>query len=146
MARQQLRKSNHLVALLTQIPESFLDDGCSNSPDSIFGFNLRWACRLHDWRYCGRCHPPGRMTQADRLLADKEIKQYIGQALPWRWRWVKYVYFAVLRRAGGTTAWNSCGPAPWGVTENQHDRDVCRHNIERPEWMDARTPPGAPAP
>ena len=129
MSREQLPKSVRLVAQLAKIPDEFIDDGCSNSPDSIFGFDLSWACRKHDWSYCTRCHFAGTMTQHDRLIADTEIRIDISAALPWRWRWVKYVYYRVLRLAGGTEAWNSCGPT------SENEEGYCRHNMPRPDWM-----------
>ncbi len=124
--RKQLPKPAAAVQILERIPKRFLDDGCSNSPDSVFGFDFRWACRIHDWEYCSRCHKAGRTTQTNRRFADREIKLFIGSALPWRWRWVRFVYYRVLKVAGGVDAWNSCG----------HTKgELCRHNMPMPGWM-----------
>ena len=105
------------------IPERFVDDGCSNSPDGWFGFNFRWACRIHDWKYCSRCHPLVSMTQYYRKLADKELQRNISASLPWRWKWVSRIYKFEVRRHGGTSAWNSCGPRVGAL---------CRHNMRWP--------------
>ena len=78
------------AALLAEIPDSFIDDGCSNSPDSIWGFRFRWACRIHDWRYCSRAHAAGTMHYANKMVADDELYDFIGSSLPWRWRWVRW--------------------------------------------------------
>ncbi len=122
--RKQTRLSARATEVLSMIPRRFVDDGCSNSPDSIFGFDLRFACRIHDWRYCSRCHPPMNMRQWNRDQADRELKQNIKAALPWRWRWIGWVFRAVVHRYGGTTAWDSCG---------HKVGHICRHNMKTPD-------------
>ena len=112
--------------LAEEIPEHFLDDGCSNSPDRIFGFDFRWSCKIHDWRYCGRCHPAGTMHYQNKLTADQELRENLKASLPWRWRWVSRVYWRGVQIGGGFDAWNSCGP---------ENGDACRHGIARPTWM-----------
>ena len=111
---------------LREIPSEFSDDGCTNSPDSVFGFKFRWACRIHNWRYCSRCHPPGTMHYESKLKADAELARYIGSSLPFRWRWVRRIYLRGVHVGGGFDAWNSCGP---------EDGDTCRHGIAMPDWM-----------
>lgn len=113
-------------SVLEKIPARFKDDGCSSSPDSLFGFEFRWACRIHDWRYCTRCHRAGSMTQAARRRGDEELGGNIRSTLPWRWRWVRWIYQTVVRRHGGTSAFDSCGPVVG---------KVCRHNMSPPSWM-----------
>lgn len=142
-ARTQLPQSEALRARLAKIPDGFISDGCSNSPDSIFGFDLAWACELHDCDYCSRCHEAGDMTQSRRREADLRLRRYIGEALPWRWRWIKWVYWRVLKTAGGVDAWNSCGPNPWGDPTELNEAEfalyqagLCRHGIARPEWQE----------
>jgi hypothetical protein len=112
--------------LLDEIPDYFIDDGCSNSPDTIWGFDLRPFCKIHDWRYCGRSHPAGTMHYANKLVADDELAENIGSALPWRWRFVRILYLRGVQIGGGFDAWNSCGP---------EDGELCRHNVELPAWM-----------
>lgn len=115
------------MAVLAGIPAGFVDDGCSNSPDAWFRFDFRWACRIHDWRYCSRCHPAREMTQAGRTRADQELGMNIRAALPWRWRWVASIYQFEVWRWGGMAAWDSCGPEAG---------NRCRHGMpERPEWL-----------
>ncbi len=106
--------------LLRTIPRGFRDDGCSNAPDSVFGFRFRWVCRLHDWRYCTRCHPPGVLTQGWRHMADRELRSFISASLPWRWRWLKWAYYGGVWWAGGIEAFDSCG---------RDVGDFCRHGI-----------------
>jgi hypothetical protein len=111
---------------LREIPKNFVDDGCSNSPDGWFGFEFQWACRIHDYRYCTRCHDPGTMTYGMKLFADNELKRNIRYSLPWRWRWVRYVYHAGVWFGGNFSAWDSCGPDAG---------EVCRHGMSQPDWM-----------
>jgi len=113
-------------AVLALIPTEFVDDGCSNSPDRWFRFNFRWACRVHDWRYCTRCHPPYEMTQDGRHFADEELATNIRMSLPWRWRWLRFVYEFAVYRYGGVEAWNSCG---------YRRGERCRHNMTLPPWL-----------
>lgn len=114
------------VALLGQIPREFADDGCSSSPDSWFGFNFRFACRIHDWRYCTRAHPAGSMGYGAKVAADYELEQHVRASLPWRWRWVGWLYRGATLFAGGWGAFDSCGPEVG---------DRCRHGLAPPEWM-----------
>jgi hypothetical protein len=132
--RRQLPPSVKACALLEAIPDEFNDDGCSSSPDRMWWFGwwwFRWACRIHDWRYCGRCHPPGTMNQAARRRGDIELGGFIRQSVP-TWAWpVASLYRLAVRRHGGRSAWNSCGP----TAENA--AGLCRHGIGQPQWMRA---------
>lgn len=113
--------------LLAEIPEEFVDDGCSTAPDALFGFRLGWACRIHDWMYCTRAWPAGTMDQHHRKHADDLLGEMIRQALPWRWRFVGWIYRAAVRRHGGHAAFDSCGGEAG---------ERCRHNLPRPGWME----------
>lgn len=124
--RKMSRPDPKAAKLLEQIPQLFHDDGCSNSPDGLFGFNFRWACRIHDWMYCTRCHKPGLMNYHRKLVADRVLKINIAAALPFRWRWVKHVYYAAVYVAGGLGSFNSCGRSAG---------ERCRHNMPIPDWM-----------
>ncbi|MCI0408176.1 MAG: phospholipase [Acidobacteria bacterium] len=126
MNRWQRPPSPIAVALLRDIPEEFVDDGCSAAPDGWLGFDFRYACRIHDWAYCTRAHPAGHMTQAHRHWADHLLGVLIAAALPWPWRWVGWTYRLMVHRHGGTTAYDSCGPEAG---------ERCRHNLPRPRWM-----------
>lgn len=127
--REQLPIPEDAKKLLEQINRDFPDfisDKCSNSPDSLFGFDFSWACTIHDYKYCSRCHSPGALTYNAKIKADKELEQHIDDALPFRWSWVKYVYYVAVWRYGGMGAFNSCGPEV-GYK--------CRHNIVAPDWQ-----------
>ena len=112
--------------ILRKIPPHFRDDGCSNSPDRWMGWDLRWACRIHDWRYCTRAHRAGTMTALRRARADKELRLNLRAFLPWRWRWLGWAYYVGVWRYGGMGSWDSCD-----ATAGK----LCRHNMPMPEWM-----------
>lgn len=124
--RSQLPIPEEAKILLRKIPPQFLDDGCSNSPDSIFGFNLRWACRIHDWYGCTRCHLPGSRTLTKMKEGNRLFRKFVGASLPYRWAWIKWVYYYSVKRFNGDESWDSCGSEA-GFR--------CRHNMPRPEWM-----------
>ena len=111
---------------LAAIPEDFVDDGCSNALDSLFGFVFAWACRIHDFYYCTRCWPAGRMTWGHKVVADNKLKLYMRASLPLRWRWVRYAYKTAVFAFGGFGSFDSCGPAAG---------ERCRHNMPAPGWM-----------
>lgn len=111
------------------IPDSFVDDGCSNSPDSICGTWIRPACRIHDWRYCTRCHPQGTMCKEHRKAADKELRASLAKLLPWWNQWVRWIYWRAVRRFGSLHAYDTCG---------QSAGDFCRHGMPMPLWMNAQ--------
>lgn len=123
---RQLPIPPRALELLSQIPASFCDDGCSRSPDAWFGFDFRWACRIHDWRYCTRAHAAGAMHYGAKVAADYELEQHLRASLPWRWRWAGWIYKAATLFAGGWGAFDSCGTE---VGER------CRHGLEIPAWM-----------
>ena len=124
--REQLPIPEDAKRLLELIPKDFISDGCSDSPDSLFGFNFTWACKIHDWSFCTRCHNPGTRTYAAEAQANSRLKRHIDSALPFRWSWVKYIYYTAVWRYGGMGAYNSCGPEA-GFR--------CRHGQLQPEWM-----------
>ncbi len=110
------------VQILEGIPEDFVADGCTSSPDSFFGYSLRWACRIHDWRYCSRCNP--LPTYEGRLAADVELRENIQAALPWVFAWVGWVYYGGARQFG-VDAWGSC---------DAHSSRPCRHGVAVTYW------------
>lgn len=112
--------------ILAKIPQGFVTDGCSSAPDSILGRDLRWCCKIHDWRYCTRAHRAGAMNFKARTYADKELGWHIRDQLPFGLRWVSWLYYRVTYRLGGMGAFNSCGPQ---VGKR------CRHNLKMPDWM-----------
>jgi hypothetical protein len=112
---------------LDEVPGRFQDNGCSMSPDSIFNTSIRWACRIHDYRYCSRAQEPGSMTDPQRKRADKELKRNLGLGLPWYSRWARWVYFTAVRLFGaGDHSFDSC---------DYHVGVLCRHNMPIPLWM-----------
>jgi hypothetical protein len=114
------------LSLLASIPKEFRDDGCSNALDSWFGFDFAWACRIHDWRYCTRCHQAGSMDYACKVRDDRELQAFVACCLPWRWKWLGRVYKRAVLIAGGWNAYDSCGPEKGAL---------CRHGMPMPRWM-----------
>jgi hypothetical protein len=113
----------------------FTDDGLSLFPDEWFGFDFSWAGRIHDWEYCSRAHQAGSMGVRAKKRADKRIGRLVSSALPWRWKVLgPVVRFGVWR--GGYGSYNSCGPVPYGATDEQLVAGRCRHELDRPDWMD----------
>jgi hypothetical protein len=122
-----LENAYFLLAVIRSYFPGFSDDGCTVSPDGLFGYDFSWACRIHDWRYCTRCHPPGSMSRLARRFADEELRMHMRASLPWYTRgWVPLVYRLVVRFFGRFGAWDSCGPEAG---------DLCRHQIPMPAWM-----------
>jgi hypothetical protein len=122
--RQVARAAYHA---LNDIPDRFIDDGCSYSPDSIFHNEIGWACRIHDYRYCSRSMGPRDMEPHLRLAADKELRANIALSVPKWLGWIRWLYYRAVRHFGSQTSWDSCG----------YDAGVrCRHNLLRPRWMD----------
>lgn len=114
-------------AILDLIPSDFVDDGCSCSPDSLMGTDIKWACRIHDWRYCTRAHRPGRMTTDYRKKADRELRGNLRAGMPWYSQWTRVLYYWAVRRWGsGDNSFDSCGPAAGSY---------CRHGMAQPPWM-----------
>jgi hypothetical protein len=109
--------------ILANIPAHFVDDGCSSSPDSWFGYDFRWACRIHDYMWCTRAHALGTMTKEWKLKGDLLLRRCIAAALPRRWRWLSFLYYRGVRRA----AWpfNTCQKG-----------DTCRHGLTYQDWLD----------
>jgi hypothetical protein len=130
-----LERPAWIQQLLERVPEGFADDGCSRGPDRVFRFDLRHACRLHDWRGCTRCHGPGDLTLDRMIEANLELERIIADALPWRWRWLKWPYYWAVKRFNGDVAWDSCGPNPRGASAGQIAQGLCRHSMPEPEWM-----------
>ena len=124
--RTQFPPSDLLCTKLEQIPDEFVDDGCSNVRDGFLGWNFRPACRAHDADYCTRLWPAGAMTQAHRTVADRDLRDGIKAMLPWRYRWVGWCYRLGVHLGGGVSAFDSCGPTSGGR---------CRHNMPMPQWM-----------
>lgn len=133
--RAQLELPDQARRILEIIPARFVDDGCTNAPDSLFGFDLRWACRIHDWEFCTRCHPPGSMTLQAMYDANDRLRRFVGESLPWRWGWIKHVYYAAVVRFAGDYSWDSCGYRPVGASEDQLKKGLCRHGMESPIGM-----------
>ena len=124
--RRANRIAFYLMWIATEFP-SFKDDGLSFFPDWIYArWGLWRAGRVHDWLYCGRCHPMGTMDQRARRFADRALRQHARELLPW---WLSIaplaLYFGV-RVGGGGKAWNSCG---------YYAGELCRHNQPRPNWQ-----------
>ena len=136
--RSQRPIPEEATAILAEIDRTtpgFSDDGLSLFPDRWFGFDFKWAGRIHDWEYCSRAHPAGAMGVRAKKRADRRIGRLVRAALPWRWKVLGTVVRLGVWR-GGYGSYNSCGPVPYGATDEQLVGGLCRHAILRPDWMD----------
>lgn len=77
-------------------------DGCSNSPDNPFGFNLVKACYRHDFGY-RNYKRQGRFTEANRLTIDNKFKSDMYTICNGNWACNRFadVYYAAVRQFGG---------------------------------------------
>lgn len=136
--RSQRPIPKEATQLLDEIAEKtpeFKDDGLSMFPDRWFGFNFSWAGRIHDWEYCSRAHAAGAMVVRAKKRADQRIGRLVRSALPWRWKLLGTIVRLGVWR-GGYGSYNSCGPLPFGATDEQLVSGKCRHDLDLPDWMD----------
>lgn len=77
-------------------------DGCSNSPDNPFGFNLVKACYRHDFGY-RNYKAQGRFTDDNRLAIDNNFKDDMYEVCDGNWACDRFadVYYAAVRQFGG---------------------------------------------
>jgi len=77
-------------------------DGCSNSPDNPFGFNLVKACYRHDFGY-RNYKRQGRFTEGNRLTIDNKFKSDMYEICNGNWACNRFadVYYAAVRQFGG---------------------------------------------
>lgn len=77
-------------------------DGCSNSPDNPFGFNLVKACYRHDFGY-RNYKRQGRFTEANRLSIDNNFKHDMYTVCNGNWACDRFadIYYAAVRQFGG---------------------------------------------
>ena len=50
-----LENAYFLLAVIRSYFPGFSDDGCTVSPDGLFGYDFSWACRIHAARVSGSC-------------------------------------------------------------------------------------------
>jgi len=77
-------------------------DGCSNSPDNPFGFNLVKACYRHDFGY-RNYKDQGRFTEANRLTIDNNFKDDMYEVCNGNWACNRFAdtYYLAVRQFGG---------------------------------------------
>ena len=77
-------------------------DGCSNSPDNPFGFNLVKACYRHDFGY-RNYKRQGRFSEGNRLTIDNRFKSDMYEICNGNWACNRFadVYYAAVRQFGG---------------------------------------------
>jgi hypothetical protein len=77
-------------------------DGCSNSPDNPFGFNLVKACYRHDFGY-RNYKDQGRFTEANRLTIDNNFKDDMYEVCDGNWACNRFAdtYYLAVRQFGG---------------------------------------------
>lgn len=97
---------NQFQTLRAQQPHSdILDwssDGCSNSPDNPFGFNLVKACYRHDFGY-RNYKRQGRFTEANRLTIDNNFRDDMYEVCNGNWACNRFAdtYYYAVRQFGG---------------------------------------------
>ena len=79
-------------------------DGCSNSPDNPFGFNLVRACYRHDFGY-RNYKRQARFTESNRLTIDNRFKSDMYVVCDGNWACNRFadVYYAAVRQFGGSS-------------------------------------------
>ncbi len=77
-------------------------DGCSNSPDNPFGFNLVKACYRHDFGY-RNYKGQGRFTESNRLAIDNNFKDDMYEVCNGNWACNRFAdtYYLAVRQFGG---------------------------------------------
>ena len=77
-------------------------DGCSNSPDNPFGFNLVKACYRHDFGY-RNYKKQGRFTESNRLAIDNNFKDDMYEVCNGNWACNRFAdaYYLAVRQFGG---------------------------------------------
>jgi hypothetical protein len=97
--------ANHRVA---RSPECFdwSTDGCTSSPNHLFGFNFVTCCRRHDFAYRNLKHQ-GRLTSSTREEADQnfsdDLKSVCGkvrQSKKGLCNFTRIIYFSAVRLFG----------------------------------------------
>lgn len=126
--RRKPERIDWYLTLIAKVWPDFRDSGLSFFPDWIFRrWSLGLAGRVHDWHYCSRCHRAGSMTWGAKGFADRALRKHARDLLPWYLNLTPLILHIGVR-LGGNSSWDSCGPdaGEW-----------CRHNIEKPVWMQA---------
>ncbi|RZS34764.1 phospholipase A2-like protein [Herbihabitans rhizosphaerae] len=77
-------------------------DGCSNSPDNPFGFNLVKACYRHDFGY-RNYKKQSRFSEDNRKRIDDNFKKDMYTVCDGNWACNRFadVYYAAVRQFGG---------------------------------------------
>jgi phospholipase A2-like protein len=77
-------------------------DGCSNSPDNPFGFNLVKACYRHDFGY-RNYKAQGRFSEDNRLRIDNNFKDDMYEVCNGNWACNRFAdtYYLAVRQFGG---------------------------------------------
>ena len=77
-------------------------DGCSNSPDNPFGFNLVKACYRHDFGY-RNYRDQGRFTEDNRLTIDNQFRDDMYEVCDGNWACNRFAdtYYLAVRQFGG---------------------------------------------
>jgi hypothetical protein len=76
------------------------------------------------------------MDNAHRMESNARLRRGLRAAVPWRWGFVKWIYWSMIHLFSGVTSWDSCGPEVG---------KFCRHNMPKPKWMVAQARKAAAA-
>lgn len=127
-----------LAALLAKRPSTWVDDGLSGFPDSVFGWDISQAGTGHDMYYCSRLWPAGALDRAWREKADAALGRWVHALLPFGLRLSGYAVALAVYEFGGMKAFDSCGSRPYGATAGQLAAGLCRHGCPAPDWLRPR--------
>lgn len=127
--------TSEMQVVLDRLPETWVDDGLSCFPDSIFGWDIATAGTIHDARYCTRLWDPGDLDRGWREAADSELGRNVRALLPFGLRLVGFGVFLAVYEVGGMKAFDSCGRDPYGASMAQLRLGQCRHGVPVPDWM-----------
>ena len=79
-------------------PEDFVSNGCSCSPDILFGIDIRPACHVHDFHYSWQMNWPLGRNEKARYMADHWLlNNLVHCGLP---KWIARIYWYRVRLFG----------------------------------------------
>ncbi len=75
------------------------------------------------------------MTDGRLRIVNQEVRIFLREFLPWRWRWLGRLMRAGLWLSRGSGYFDSCDRNAAGASPQQLVEGRCRHGLKRPYWM-----------